>query len=501
MPGGLPVVGMAGPLEDGATARDGPDWRPAQLEAAGFVVEFCSGGYGPNGGAKLVVAGDGAARWVRSPALALRESAVGPMLAPYADLAARIHQHAGDQSTCAVLLAARLVESALRAGSPAVPAWLDGYRLAARQARSWLAAHTEPATAQRSLASVAPADWVAAATGGLHSLADSKGGLDLDAVDVRAEPDGPTWLDGVAVDPQDDPPAGAVAGSTGVLLLAAGWTVKLRAEGVQATVRDPAALDGLAKAEEARRAAAAHHVTRLGARFVAAAGTIDDGLRGRLAALGVAVWTDAPLGGLARLARASGAAAVARLEDAAAADVGRGVLVRRRRRGWLLRGAGPSATFAVPAASEPARDAAVEQGERLLRATGLALAKPGALPGAGRWQRGLAASLRSAAAVAPGKSPIAVDAAAQAVDALADDLLRNAGGDVLAGGLPPHDAGMMDVAACVRLAVEGAFETAAAILRLDAAYAKRSSSAVGLRGGTGRAGSPRGMPGDLPPLM
>jgi hypothetical protein len=60
---------------------------------------------------------------------------------------------------------------------------------------------------------------------------------------------------------------------------------------------------------------------------------------------------------------------------------------------------------------------------------------------------------------------------------------------------------VMDPAACVRLAVDGAFETAIALLRLDAAYSKRPSSAVGLRGGTGPAGSPKGMPGDIPPLM
>ena len=79
--------------------------------------------------------------------------------------------------------------------------------------------------------------------------------------------------------------------------------------------------------------------------------------------------------------------------------------------------------------------------------------------------------------------------------------MRNAGKDPLAGGVLPGAASVQDPAACVRLAVDGAFETAGALLRLDAAYAKRPSSAVGLRGGSGRAGSPKGLPGDIPPLM
>jgi hypothetical protein len=486
------VAGTAGGLlRGGASAGDRATLREGQLAAARWVEGFCSPGYGPHGAAKLV-----GGAWVRSPALALREAGTGPLLAPYADLAKRMHQACGDQATAALLLAARLVRAGLEADAPQVPAWLHGYRLAARQAKAWLAANSEAAKPEDALAAVAEPGWAAVVVDGLRRLGAGAGReIDLGAVDVRAEPGaGPggeaSWLDGVVVEPQDAPAAGPCR----VLLLSAGWSPKPRAEGVQARF-DP----GLA--EDALRRRAADHLAALGVGFVACAGTLDDGLRGRLLDRGVAAWTHAPLSALERLAKATGARPAARLDDAAAGDLGRGRLARRPRRGWLLRGDGPSATLVLPGASQPAREAAVEAGERLLRAAGAVLPAPSALPGGGRWQRGLAASLRSAADAAPGHAPFAVREAAQAVDALADDLLRNAGLDVLAGGLPPGADGVLDPAPCVRLAVASAFEAASAALRLDGAYAKRPSSAVDLRGGTGPSGSRRGMPGDVPPLM
>lgn len=493
---------MDGLLRDGAAADDGPGLREQQLGAARWLEGFLAPGLGPHGGAKLVVAGsDGAATWVRSPALALRETRSGPLLAPYADLASRIHQAVGDGATTGVLLAARLVATALRDESPTPPAWLDGYRLAWRQAKAWLAAHATRVEPAQALSRVAEPGWADVVLAGLGRLTERDEPLDLDRIDVRAEPEGPAWLDGLVLEAKDPPRR---EGQMGVVLLAGGWTAKPRADGVQATVRTTAALGGLGGAEDKLRRQAARQVAGLGVGLLACSKSVDEGLHGLLLDAGVVVWTDASAGALRRLEACTRAAPVARLADASPADVGKASLVRRPRRGgWLVQGEGPSATFAVPAHSKPAAEAAVESGERLLRAAGAVLADPKALalPGGGRWQRGLAASLRKAADLAPGKAPIAMRGAADAIDALADDLLRNAGRDALAGGTLPDAEGVIDPARCVRLAVDGAFETAIAILRLDAAYAKRPSSAAGLRGGTGRSGSPKGMPGDIPPLM
>src|SRR5688500_1159761 len=101
---------MDGLLREGTAADDEAGLREQQLGAARWLEGFLSPGYGPHGGAKLVVAGaDGSATWVRSPALALRETGSGPLLAPYVELSSRIYQAVGDGATAAVLLAARLV--------------------------------------------------------------------------------------------------------------------------------------------------------------------------------------------------------------------------------------------------------------------------------------------------------------------------------------------------------------------------------------------------------
>jgi hypothetical protein len=218
----------------------------------------------------------------------------------------------------------------------------------------------------------------------------------------------------------------------------------------------------------------------------------------------VLVWTDAPASALRRLARCAGARPLPRLSHATPADVGIAHLARRPRRqgGWIVTGSGPAATLAMPGGNASAAAAAIEQGERMLRAAGLWLRQPGALPGAGRWQRRVAAALRSAADAAPGKTPLAIRAVAADFDALADDLVRNGGGDPLSQGLPPDAEGVTDAAEGMRLAVAAAFETARQVLRVDARLAKRASTQSTLRGGSGgRVGSPKGLPGDIPPLM
>jgi chaperonin GroEL (HSP60 family) len=495
------MEGADGLLREGAAADDQRSLREQQLAAARWLDGFLAPGYGPHGASKLVVAtSDGDATWVRSPALALRETARGPLLAPYVDLATRVHQAVGDGATTSVLLAVRLVAVSLRDASPTAPSWTDGYRLAWRQARGWLAAQEQPCRPEQAVAHVAEPGWAGVAVRGLESMARQAADhpLDLDAVDVRAEPDGPAWLDGVVLAAKEPP---RKEGRVGVLLLNAAWSGKLRSENVQATMRTAAHVAGFGQAEDAARRRAAAHLAALDVGLLVCSKAVDEGLRGLLQDAGVTVWTDAPLSAFRRLESSTGAVPVARLEDATAADIGAATLAKRPRRGWLVRGKGPSATLVVPAHSAPSAQAAVEAGERLLRAAGAVLPEPRAIPGGGRWQRGLAASLRKAADLAPGKGPIAVRAAAEVVDALADDLLRNAGRDALAGGVLPDAESVLDPARGVRLAVGGAFETAIAILRLDGAYARRPSSAAGLRGGLGPSGSPKGMPGDIPPLM
>jgi hypothetical protein len=419
--------------------------------------------------------------------LALPEVQATPDLAPYQDLAARVLAAAGDGATMSVLLAARLVRAAL-SSEAGVPAFVQGYPLARRQALAALTAQARPEDPAKVLAAASPGgvDWSRAVLAGLA------GGehIDLDAIEVVSEPgpgaDMPEWLAGIPLDPQRQP---RQEGPARVLLLTASWSVKPR---TGASWRSPT---GAAAAEQALRARAADHLAALGVGLVASSGAIEEGLAGLLQDGGIAVATDVPLSRLRRLGSATGATGVADPLHAAAADVGSAVLGRRPRRvgGWLVRGAGAGRTLRMPGGNAVARAGAVESGERLLRAAGLVLADARALPGAGAWQRAVAASLLRAADAAPGRTPWALRAAGEAFSGLARDLETNAAGQPVAPSV--------DAVPCVRLAVASAFDCAQALVRLDARLDKRASSPAGLRGGLGRAGSLKGIPGDLPPLM
>lgn len=476
----------------------------APLLVARWLEETLAGGYGPRGGTVLVLTGPGEARVVKGAA-ALREAGpIHPGIQPYLRLADALVQEAGDHATGAVLLAARLVRLALeqeREGLP-VAASLDGYALAQRQALARLRT-LRTVDLGGCLAATVPdrPGWAATILAGLRALPQG-GVLDLDAIDVRAGPvERPEWLAGLVAEPQHVPPEPPASG--GVLLVTEEWKPRPQQD-VTLRARDPAALAGLAATEDAMRATALATVQRLGVRLLACARGLDAELAARLAGRGTLVWTDAPLSALRRLERATGAKTTPRLGQAQPDEVGHGTFVRRPARqgdGWLVQGEGPGATLLVPGTTEAAKASAVEAGERLLRAAGLWLRDPGAVPGGGRWQRDLARALRSASDAAPGKTPLAVRNAARALDALADDLVRSSGGDVLAGGVPPGAEAVTDAAAGVRLALTAAFETARQVLRVDATHAKRPSTQAALRGGGSKVGSPKGLPGDIPPLM
>ena len=478
--------------------------RGDQERVAAWVLDALEPSYGPWGGHKLV-----GEELLTSGASALREGRpVHTDARPYVGLAAAVQAHAGDQATGALLLAARLVHRGLRLareGVP-VPATLEGYGLAARQSAAVLASlrlAVDPPRALRHVARLVPG-LAETVLDGLPRLVRD-GRVDLEAVDVQEGP-GLRWSDGLVVAPLHAPaprsgPSGQAGGASRVLILERG--PRFGPEGAAHRVRSVGALAAVQAGEEAVRRAFVDAVRALDADLVACPRSIDEACAERLAGQGVLVVTDAPRTLLRRLAGATGARAVLDAASATSPDLGRGRIRRRplRRGGWTVEGAGPAATLEVPTGPPVLRAAVEDECERLLRAAGRVLADGGALPGGGRWQRDVAAALRHVADHAPGKAPLAVRSAADAFDALADALVRNAGHDPLADRLPPGAEDVLDPAACVAMAVPAAFEAAVMVLRVDARHTRTASSPQRLRGGTGPVGSPRGLPGDVPPLM
>lgn len=470
---------------------------------ADWVLDFAVPCYGPRGQSKLIDMGGGEGRILKSGASALREAGiVHPDLQPYVELAAAVQEHAGDQATGALTLAARLVRNALsgiEAGlSPA--AYLDGYSLALRQARAQLSALAQPDPAGKALDSVAPQrpGLAALAYSGLQQLAKT-GTVALDSIDVRAEPGEPEWLTGLVVEPQFVPRR-AEGGAVRVLVLSDGWKPGPWRQDFSYRMTSEHHVASWTDMEDKRRADVARHILSLEPGLVVCNRELDPDVAHDLARNGVHVWNDAPLSALDRIERATGAKRTPKPLQAEKGDLGAGTLTRRRgnAKGWTLSGSGPSSTLVVPAETEPARDAARDDGERVLRAAGSFLHDPVAVPGGGRWQRALAQGLRKAADAAPGKSPLALRDAAKALDSMADDLVRNLGLDPLAKPLPPDADQVLDVARSVRIAVVGAFEMAIQVLRIDNRYRKKESEGGWLRGGD-KASLVEG--GDVPPLM
>lgn len=483
--------------------RDADALRDETAQAAAWLRRFCAASYGPHGGTKLVDAEPPTA--LESAASAVRELRFShPGMRPYAALCEQVQRHAGDGATTALLLASGLVGEALdaRGRGARLPGVLEGLDLAQRQCAGVLASLARPTPLPAILATVAPRLGAAApaVAEGLAALRRGDGQpIRLDDVDVRVEPaPEAAWLEGLVLEPahnviRRERPDGRI------LLVRDGDQLATRS-GASYRFGDPTAWQAALDGESSAQQRVLDHVETLGVDAVVCLGALRDTTAQRLAGRGVLVVPDAARSLVRRLEAATGGRLVAGLLEATAGDLGRAALRPRplRRTGWLAAGPGPAATLVVPALTESARAGAEDDAERLLRAAGLLLADPRSLPGGGRWQREAALSVRRAADAAPGHAALGMRAAADALDGLADVLVQNAGRDPLDGAVLDE---VEDPAPCVRLAVDAAFQTARLLLRVDGRHSREPSRPDRLRGGTGPVGSPKGMPGDIPPLM
>ncbi len=474
------------------------DWDVENQAVAAAVWQQLAGGYGPHGAAKLLDLGDDVGV-VKSPASALVEQAMESSFHPYQELVRAVRTHVGDGATTATLLASGLVDRGLRETLNGLPrgALLDGVRLAKRQSLATLRAAAQSADVAEALANATSLDRTTVTMvvrGAMDLMSDRH--LNLDQIDVRAESfDEPVWAEGIIATPQHGP-LERHAPNIGVAIMDGGWTLSPKGQ-ASYRIHSPDAFRSMADAEQAQRKAALNKLIEWNVRFAICGGSVDDDLCAMAARAGVWVWTDAPRDARRRIAVSTGANIVVDLPRLSGADVGRGDLGTFRGE-RVLSGPGPTATLTLPAHSAIAQQATIDEGERLLRALGAALEEPKILAGGGRWQRDVAAQLRSSAHHAPGKSSIAVRLVADVFDAMADAMLDNAGLDPLSRP-PLPDVG--DLAASMQLAVTSGFDLAESLLRIDARHDKKPSTPEALRGGGRRIGSPKGMPGDIPPLM
>lgn len=442
---------------------------------ARWVLDRCRSAYGPHRGLTLL---DLDVPELHDSAAAVRDlPSIHPGLAPYRRLVKSVHQ-TGDQGTMALLLAAGTIDAAYRAmddGFPVAPL-LEGIQLAARQLRTELPARARPQPAESLVGHPEWHDVVA----GLRRLSQD-GVLDLDDVDLRGD-DGPAWSDGLALDLHGSGPRPDAR----ILLLDEGPRRRLRMDAHWG-------VSGVAAEAELERAFL-QRLDDLGVDVLLVATSLGD-LRDRVATRCL-VQDDVPEELRNRVKRATGAVAT-RLDEATSQHLGRGDVRHTRRGGWTVHGPGPGATFRIGRSPATVAGLHRDRGERFLRLCATVLADPRGLPGGGRWQSDAAQALRRMADLAPGKAAYGVRCVADAFDGQVRALRLQAGRDAF----DAHFDDVLDAVAPVEAAVAAALELAVHLLRIDARHSKKASRGVDLRGGTAPAGSPKGMPGDIPPLM
>ncbi len=462
-------------LRAGADHTETADVRPQLRAAADWVWTFLAKGIGPGGG--LVLVGDDVVR----ASQALPDVQGSPLLAPYQRLVSQ-QRRLGDGGALAGLLAAGVVRAGL--DQRRVQGVVDGVGLARRQTKALLQALAEPADLETCLSAIDPV--LGPLTERLPEL-ERAGVLDLDRIHVRADDvAAPEWSAGVSIEPTVSPHARPGDATVAIV----GRCLPPLPQGM--TSKDPAAARA---AEEERIARARASVRRLGVGLLVCLKDIPQDLAGRLLTDGVALVSDAPRSLVDRLQGLTGAQRAMELHSLAKDDLGQATL-ERVAGDWSLHGDGPSATMTVPSTG-PAKQMALDRAEAWLRCVEPLQREGRLLPGGGAWQRHVAKRLREVADHAPGHGPMGVRIVADVLDRIADAVVTNTGGDATR---TPH-LDWMDSHPHAEAAVDAALSAAISILRIDAAWRKRSSAPGDLRGGLGKAGSPKGMPGDIPPLM
>jgi chaperonin GroEL (HSP60 family) len=477
----------------------------ANQAAADSVWATLIAGYGPDGGHTLLDLGDDV-QLLRSAASGLIEQVVDAHTSPFQNVVHFVRSSVGDQATAAGLIASGLVRKGLAAEEIGLPraALLDGFRLAKRQVLSTLMALQRPASPIEALQTVAnfDADTIKLIVEGLHLLGhDANGHLQLDDVDVRIEAGATTaWTDGLVATPQHEPNLEKKS-DVGVVVVKGGWKMTTGSENMTRRISSSESMFAALAEESTRQQKMVDRLQSLGVCLVVCGGSVDEMVCQQAARAGIWVWTGAPNDARRRLIVATGATAIPELEAISGDCIGRADLRRRssRKEGIWVNGPSPSATLLLPAELPSMQTAIADDAERLLRAAGTVLLNPTAVPGAGVWQRRIAQSLLAAVPHGPGKTGIALKAVAGVFNAMADALIHNRGAQPLDRDHDSHET--FDAAPCVIAAVDAGFDAAISLLRVDGRYNKRPSTPAAMRGGLGPSGSPKGMPGDIPPLM
>ncbi|MFC5278874.1 thermosome subunit alpha [Halorubrum rubrum] len=256
-------------------------------------------------------------------------------------------------------------------------------------------------------------------------------------------------------------------------------------------------LNAALKAEDDELRGYADALSEAGVDVLVCRKAIDDRVAGYLADAGILAFESVKSSDATDVARVTGAKRLGTLEDIEADDLGRAESVAVESEGddddrVFVRGgdASRAVTLLVYGSTEHVVDELERAVNDAVDAV-VAARESGIVPGAGASEIAIAAHLRGAAASVEGRKQLAIEAFADAVDALPRTLAENAGADpidtlvdlrathdregragVIADGRTvrvgdPLEAGIVDPAAVKREAVDSATEAATMLLRID----------------------------------
>ncbi len=502
-------------LSEGNERTTGQDAQSSNITAGRAVAEAVRTTLGPRGMDKMLVSSGGDVVVTNDGATILDEMDIEhPAAQMVVEVAETQEEEVGDGTTTAAILAGQLLQEAedLLQQDVHPTTIVDGYFEASRIARETvedMVIDTE--VDDDLLRQVAESSMTGKGTGGLQAEALAEtvveavravDDYDEDAIAIEtrvgASSTATEVIDGTVLDekPVHDEMEWTIEDAT-VAVLDVPLDVRTGEIDVEYTVESVDELDAAIDSEAAELAGFAEVLEEAGVDVVVTTGDIDKRVREHLKNAGIVGYDDIDEEDARRIARVTGARLVASIDDLSTDDLGQVDSVRVRLHGedHLTFFEGTTAAETVTIFVRGGTENVVDELERVIndsidviRAT---LETGQVVPGAGAVEVAVASAIREAAAGVSGREQLAVEAYADAMDALPRTIAENSGEDpidalvdlraahdetgraglVIDGGDVTYDDpvehGVFDPAAVKTEAIESATEASTMIIRID----------------------------------
>ncbi|MFC5135846.1 MULTISPECIES: thermosome subunit alpha [Haloferacaceae] len=497
--------------------------QESNVAAGKAVAEAVRTTLGPRGMDKMLVDSTGTVVVTNDGATILDEMDIDhPAAQMIVEVAESQEESVGDGTTTAAVLLGELLSraegmleddlhptvivegyaEAVRLAGEAIDGQLLDVEVGSDPAADLLASVAESSMTGKGTGDAAAADLAALVVEAIGRVTTDDGDVDRDAVHVHprtgAGSSATELVDGVVIEeePVHDGMPHEVENAS-VTVLETKLEVRQGDVDAEYSITSVDGLNAAIEAEDAELRGYADALSEAGVDVLFCRKKIDDRVAGYLADAGILAFESVKSSDATDVARVTGAKRLGTLEDVEASDLGHAESIAVEVDGDdddLVSVRGGDASRAVTLLVYGSTEHVVDELERAVNDAVdavVAARDAGTVPGAGATEVAIAAHLRGAAASVEGRKQLAIEAFADAVDALPRTLAENAGADpidtlvdlrathdrdgragVIADGRTarvgdPLEEGIVDPAAVKREAVDSATEAARMILRID----------------------------------